>query len=564
MAARAVQVVTEVAALNRPFDYLVTDATAQVALGDRVRVSLHHRSVRGWVVGEAPIERELKPLLKWLGYGPPANVVELARWAAWRWYAPWSRFLGTASPTRVVTTLPTAPVKGPIAPSRRVAPEVASGVVTLAPTVDPMDVILSAYQQCERRDGSLLVLVPHEAWALRLRERLARRGLAVCDGDDWARVRAQWPVIVATRAGAMAPTPLVAGVVVLDADDESYRSTSAPTWHAVDLVRERCARDDAPYWLTSFFPSPALSVATSTACVGDAGDWPRVEVVDRRQGDPHDGALTREAVLAAHRALASDEAVAVVVILQRLGAGRLLACAHCGELARCAQCAQAEQDVEGQLACRDRHELRARFCRDCGATKFRSVRSGVTTLARDVSLQLGQPVSEITASSTAEPLARVVVGTEAVLTRVRRAGVVIFADLDQYLLAPRAEARRQAVSAIARAGRLVGARRAPRGSLVLQTRRANDLVVACAVAGEFEPLRREEIDDARLLGLAPFGARADVSGEGARDFVAALPADVVVRELASGFTLRASSANRLAEVLAATPRPAATLRVGVE
>lgn len=564
MAARAVQVVTEVAALNRPFDYLVTDATTHVAPGDRVRVSLHNRSVRGWVVGEAPLERELKPLVKWLGYGPPTNVVDLARWASWRWYAPWSRFLATASPPRVVTALPATPAKRPLAPTQRVTLEVAPGVLTLAPTIDPLDVILSAYQQCYDREGSLLVLVPHEAWARRVRERLERRGVEVCDGDDWPRVRAQWPVVVATRGGALAPTPRVAGAVVLDADDESFRSTSAPTWHAVDVVRERCQRDDAPYWLTSFFPSPALSVASTTAHLGDGSDWPQVEVVDRRQGDPHDGALTREVVLAAHRALASSEPVAVVIILQRLGAGRLLACAHCGELARCAQCAQAEQDVEGQLACRERHDVRARFCRACGATKFRSVRSGVTTLARDVSLQLAQPVSEITASSSDAPLARVVVGTEAVLTRVRRASLVIFADFDQYLLAPRAQARRQAVSALARAGRLVGARRAPRGLVMLQTRRSGDVVVTCAVAGNFEPLRLEEIEDARLLGLAPFGARADVAGEGAPAFVAALPDDIVVRQSGTSFTLGAPNVTRLAEALASTPRPPGSLRVAVE
>jgi len=54
-APRAVRVVTEVAAVDREFDYLVTDATAALAVGDRVRVNLHGRSVRGWVVGEAPV-----------------------------------------------------------------------------------------------------------------------------------------------------------------------------------------------------------------------------------------------------------------------------------------------------------------------------------------------------------------------------------------------------------------------------------------------------------------------------------------------------------------------------
>ena len=75
------------------------------------------------------------------------------------------------------------------------------------------------------------------------------------------------------------------------------------------------------------------------------GAWPRVTVVDRRQSDPHDGVLARESLDAAYRALDGDGPVAVVVVLQRLGDGRLLACAKCGELARCEVCGQAEEEV---------------------------------------------------------------------------------------------------------------------------------------------------------------------------------------------------------------------------
>jgi primosomal protein N' len=70
-APRAVRIITDVAAVDRPFDYLVTEKTAQVAIGDRVRVDFNNRSVRGWVIDEVEVDRELKPLTKWLGYGPP-------------------------------------------------------------------------------------------------------------------------------------------------------------------------------------------------------------------------------------------------------------------------------------------------------------------------------------------------------------------------------------------------------------------------------------------------------------------------------------------------------------
>jgi len=565
VSARAVQVVTEVAALSRPFDYLVTDATPRVELGDRVRVNLNHRSVRGWVVGEGALDRELKPIGKWLGLGPPSSMLEVTRWAAWRWYGPWARFLATASPPRVLSELPKPPVKSALdAATIDAARELAPGVISLAPSVDPLGLVLGCYAATRQRAGSLLVVVPHEAWARRLRERLVRRGLAVALGEEWAQARAGWPVIVATRAGAFSPTPRLAGALVLDADDESMRSESAPTWNAAEVIRERCRRDDAPCWLTSVLPSPVLSGDDAVVRVGEARDWPRLNVVDRRQGDPHDGALGQEALRAVHRALDGDEPVAVAVILQRLGSGRLLACVRCGELASCAVCAMAEHEIEGRLTCPERHETRGVFCRSCGATKFRHVRSGVTTLARDVALQLGRPVTELTAKSVPDHFERVVVGTEAVLSRVRRAGLVVFADVDQYLLAPRASARRQALVAIARAGRLVGPRRDARGEVLVQTRRPDDLVLECVKLGDVERLRLDEIEVARALGLPPFAARASVSGEGAATFVARLPGEVLVRATKDAYVLSAVDVATLANALGDTPRPEAALRVAME
>ena len=257
---RAVRIVTEVGAVDRPFDYLVTESTRRVGVGDRVRVDFNHRSVRGWVVAEVDPVHAVKPLGKWLGYGPPPEMLELLAWAGERWYAPQSRFLAAASPPTRVTDLPGAPAAGALAPSvasggLRVEP----GVVLVAPTLDPLAIVLGAYEQCRERPGSLLVVVPTEAWARRLRGRLEQRGVAVAFGErEWDRARAGWPVIVGARGAALAPTPRVAGAVVVDADDDSLRSSATPTWDAATLVRERCRRDDAPVWLTSMMPSPSL------------------------------------------------------------------------------------------------------------------------------------------------------------------------------------------------------------------------------------------------------------------------------------------------------------------
>ena len=45
---------------------------------------------------------DLRPLAKRSGLGPPAELFELAEWAAWRWAGRRASFLRTASPERVV------------------------------------------------------------------------------------------------------------------------------------------------------------------------------------------------------------------------------------------------------------------------------------------------------------------------------------------------------------------------------------------------------------------------------------------------------------------------------
>jgi primosomal protein N' len=565
--ARAVRIITEVAAVDRPFDYALTDATAQVGVGDRVRVDFNHRSVRGWVIEEAVPSPDLKPVKKWLGYGPPPSALAFLRWAGERWYGSWSRFLLAASPSRVVSVLPTPPVAAPLAANvAEVAWRAAPGVWQLAPTFDPLALVLGAYESAREREGSLLVLVPNERWATRLAGRLEQRGLAVATPEQWERARAGWPVVIGARGTALAPVPRVAGAVVIDADDESYRSGASPTWEAVAALRERCARDQAPLWLTSMIPSPSLLDGGTFATSEDlVGGWPRVEVIDRRQADPHEGVLSRRALDAAHRALEGEEAVAVVVIHQRLGSGRLLACQSCGELARCATCHQAEFEVEGQLTCADAHETRALFCRACGSTNLKRLRVGVTTLARDVSAQLGRSVSELTAASDeAVPLERVVVGTEATWQRVRRAGVVIFVDFDQYLLAPRDSARRAAITAVGKAARLVGSRRDGRGLVVLQTRRGDDVVLRAIETASFDGIIEDDVETARLLGLEPFAASAEVTGEGAADFVAAMTdTSIEVIETPAGYSLRAKDVGTLTRALRETPRPSGKIRVAV-
>ncbi|MET0421550.1 MAG: hypothetical protein ABW073_07575, partial [Acidimicrobiia bacterium] len=101
-------------AIRRAFDYLVPDAMASsITVGTVVRIPLHGRRVRGWVLDpdvapdavDAPAAR-LRSLLAVVSAGSPADVVALCEWAAWRWAGPIATFLRAASPANNVVDAP--------------------------------------------------------------------------------------------------------------------------------------------------------------------------------------------------------------------------------------------------------------------------------------------------------------------------------------------------------------------------------------------------------------------------------------------------------------------------
>ena len=248
-AVRTVRVRTEVAALPKTFDYAVPAAwDHDVRVGTRVRVPLHGRSVRGWVVAtgagatEAPSGRELLPLKSWLGWGPPEDVIDVAEWSAWRWAGTPAFFLRAASPDTIVRTLPTAPAPDswpsaaatPHPWTDALAPDAGATVVRLPPATDLIDLVLSVAgdDRVRARGGSVVVLLPSTGWAERLAARLTRRGVPTT--TNWPEARAGWPLVLGTRRAAWAPVPRLAAAVVLDAHDPAYKEESAPTYSAVD------------------------------------------------------------------------------------------------------------------------------------------------------------------------------------------------------------------------------------------------------------------------------------------------------------------------------------------
>ena len=565
------RVLTDVAGIPKEFDYLVPEALdVRVSVGTMVRVPLGGRRVGGWVVGlssEASTDRPLRPLAKVTGFGPPADLVALADWAAWRWAGRRSAFLKTASPPRAVAGLP-PPSRGerpPAAVPGSLAADAFRGGFVVA-RVPPADDVMPFVLEAARHDDAL-VLAPSLATAGFLAARLRRLGVAVAElPRDWARAAAGGCVAMGARAAAWAPRPRLGAVLVLDEGDEAYQEERAPTWNARDVAVERARRAGVPCVLVSPAPSleslaiPGAALLTPARSDERAG-WPVVDVVDRRSDPPGAGLYSSRVVDLLRQAGPGRR---VVCVLNRKGRARLHACAACGELARCEVCEGPVSELGDGLECRRCGAVRPVVCTNCGATRLKTLRVGVSRAREELELLAGLPVGEVTADSDGPlPDAPVLVGTEAVLHRVAGAHGVAFLDFDQELLAPRYRAGEQALGMLARAARLVGGRDGG-GRIIVQTRLPDHEVLDAAIHAD--PSRFTVVESARraALQLPPETAMAVVSGEAAADFVDAVEGVEIVGPSDGRWLLRAPDHATLAHALAATPRPSGRLRVEVD
>ena len=550
--------------LDKVFDYLIPDHLAsQVRVGTMVRVPLQGRRIGGWVVGlaeEAATDRPLQPLAKVTGWGPPADVVALARWAAWRWAGRPAQLLGTASPARAVRALP-APVPARLEPTLN--PGIA--VHRVPPAADVLPLALAVANH-----GDALVLAPSHAAAGLLAARLRQEGHRVAlVPQDWAVAAAGGCVAVGSRAGAWAPRPRLGAVLVVDEGDEAYQEERAPTWNARDVAVERARRADVPCVLTS--PCPSLEALSCGPLVtpsrtDERHGWPVLEVVDRRPEPPGSGLYSSRLVSLAREA---EPDARLICVLNRKGRARLLACAACRELVRCEPCGAAVDGTDDGLCCRRCSTVRPRICIGCGATRLATLRVGVTRAREELELLANRPVAEVSADTAAGPPPAdvpILVGTEAVLHRAAGAHSVAFLDFDQELLAPRYRAAEAALGMLARAARLIGGRTGT-GRLLVQTRMPTHEVIDAALHAD--PSRLAVVEAARRAALRfpPETAVAAVSGQAAAAFVEALPAGDRLEVLGPAndrWLLRASDHTVLCRALAATPRPPGRLRIEVD
>jgi primosomal protein N' (replication factor Y) (superfamily II helicase) len=598
---KTVRVLPDVTGLDRQFDYLIpTELSARVDVGTIVRCVLHGRRITAWVTAIDPpdgfsakehnLTVELKPIIEVVSRGPAPEVVALALWAAQRWVGRPRPLLVSASPKRVTKELPRSQRTGrsyePRSPATTAllaawdqsrtqssTPAGAArgvGLMRLAPAEDLLAVFASAIAH-----GPTLIVMPSVEAAQLTAARLRRSGVAVAVmPEDWSLAASGVDVVIGARATAFAPCPGLSVAILVDEHDEAHQSESTPTWHAREVLAERCRAADA--FLLMLSPIPSLEALLLVPPVHPSAQreregWPTVEVVDRTDEVPWKKSLLSSQLIEHLRVPGRR----VVCVSNTTGRAKLLACRTCRELLCCEGCEAAVSLTDsGVLECGRCALSRPPVCARCGGTALANLRPGVTRLREELEAAAGRPVFQVGGRSEAtdrrgdrpDGMAEIHVGTEAVLHRVTSADVVAFLDLDRELLAPRYRATEQVMALMVRAARLLGPRRR-NGVLLLQTFIPDHEVISALVAGAPAMLVPGEQERRIALGLPPYGALAQISGKGSVEFAQSLPqmAGVQIGQNSDGFLVRASDIEQLQAALMAGERTSSSrLRITID
>lgn len=558
--ASVVGVIPDVAGLEAVFDYAFPEKLGEPFVGMRVRAPLHGRSVAGWISEldtTPPEDKTLREITKVSGWGPSRDVIELARWAAWRWSARTNTFLQTASPQRNVYQLSQQNESRDEDGQQRLD-NFSVTTHRWPPTSDPYELIVDAID-----NGPALIIVPSLRQSERLHTRLRKNGHKVAlSPGDWGVARSGNISVVGTMSAAWAPVHPLRRIVVVDCHDRALRQEGAPTWDAVEVAVERARRCGAAVTLLS--PAPRLEHLAFSQLVEPAKEeerrgWANIEVVDMRDEDPRNG-LFSEAVT---RAIGQQ--ARVLCVLNRKGRATLLVCNKCQSIPACSRCegrvtVTTAESIE--LSCTRCDFAQPVVCSKCGGTKFKQLRLGVNQAAEQLAKVINKPVGEVTQESDSLPDTQVLLGTEAVLNRVGRADLVVFLDFDQDLFAQKFRADEDALLLLARASRIV---RGKPARVIVQTRKPDHVALTAAASVQPQLVNEASIAFRQVMQWPPFGAIATVTGPNAQAFVDAAPLGIEVWGPDNGtFMLKARSTEVLCNGLAEMRRPQGRLAVRVD
>jgi primosomal protein N' (replication factor Y) len=390
---------------------------------------------------------------------------------------------------------------------------------------------------------SVIVLVPEISLTPQAVQRFYSRfgnnvavlhsGLSVGERlDEWERINdGNARIVVGTRSAVFAPCKNL-GLIIIDEEQEyTYKSEFSPRYHARDIARFRCAKNNALLLLASATPSIETFYAAQTGRYGlerlderyGAAILPQVVIADMKKELQNGNTTMLSEYLLNELKNNIDEKRQSILLMNRRGFNTFISCGECGTVINCPNCSipMTYHSANGRLMCHycgysteipmKCPSCESRHIKYSGAGTQR-IEQTITELLPDAKVLRMDMDTTINKFSHEKILTKfeyehydILIGTQMVAKGLDFASVTLVGVLsaDQMLFMNDFRASERTFSLLTQ---VIG--RSGRGShvgrAVIQTGSPENIVISLAAAQDYDAFYKSEIKMRKILLYPPF------------------------------------------------------------
>lgn len=364
--------------------------------------------------------------------------------------------------------------------------------------------------------------------------------------DEWKRIKSgKAHLIIGTRSAVFAPCENLGLLIIDEEQEETYKSENSPRYHARDIAKYRCAKDNALLLLGSATPSVESRYAADTGRYSffalpdryNEMSLPEVSIVDLKRELRSGNATAISSLLKSELEKNISNGEQSILFLNRRGESKLITCTDCGYNFTCPHCSVSltYHRVGNKLLCHycGHRQRVSDDCPDCGGA-LRYVGDGTQKIEEQLGELLpGVRVLRMDADTVRESGSHealferfrnekipIMVGTQMVTKGLNFEDVtlvgVLSADQGLYVGDYRAAERTFSLitQVVGRSGRA-----ARPGRAVIQTYTPENQVIKFASSQDYEAFYRHEIELRRVQKCPPFTQIFQISAIGADERV---------------------------------------------
>ena len=349
--------------------------------------------------------------------------------------------------------------------------------------------------------------------------------------DEWKRVKnGSARLVIGTRSAIFAPAENLGLVIIDEEQEETYKSESAPRYHARDVAKYRCAETNSLLLLGSATPDVESRYACETGrCSFFRLDerynqmaLPQVRIVDMKRELRAGNGTSISSFLRSELEENISRGEQSILFLNRRGASKLITCVDCGYNFKCPNCSVSltYHSSNRRLICHYCGYTRtvAERCPGCGGglsyigdgtqkieTQLRELFPGTEILRMDADTVSAAGSHDALLGRFRDEHIPIMIGTQMVTKGLNFDDVTLVGVLsaDQSLYCGDYRAAERTFSLITQVIGRSGRASRP-GRAVIQTFTPENQVIRFAARQDYEAFYKQEIELRRVQKCPPF------------------------------------------------------------